>query len=64
MTNNMTEPWCWLNPYGCDVSCRADTCRNNGDKCNHKCGYDSCYMSLTALAGDVRERDGMSIDME
>ncbi|KAH6127249.1 hypothetical protein HBI39_047350 [Parastagonospora nodorum] len=35
------SPWCWLNPYGCDVSCRADTCRKNGDDCHNKCGY-SC----------------------
>ncbi|KAH7085443.1 hypothetical protein BKA63DRAFT_598090 [Paraphoma chrysanthemicola] len=32
--------WCWLNPVGCDISCRADTCRDNGEKCHNKCGYE------------------------
>jgi hypothetical protein len=30
--------WCWLNPVGCDISCRADACRNL-DQCHNKCGY-------------------------
>ncbi|KAF2025521.1 hypothetical protein EK21DRAFT_116687 [Setomelanomma holmii] len=32
--------WCWFNPTACLITCKRETCQNNGEKCHNKCGYE------------------------
>jgi hypothetical protein len=39
--NSSKQSWaCWLPGANCGVSCPLDTCRNNGEMCHNKCGYN------------------------